>query len=766
MGIPLDYYRILGVPIQATDEQVSQAYRDRADQLPRREYSELAIKARKQLLDEAYEILSDSERRSEYNAKFLEQAEQLETNDELQKELVVAKKTPKTDPNSLLIKISVEQFPGAMLILQELGEYEQVLQLAPPYLSDLKNNKTAGIDNVKEQQLANDVILTMALATLELGREKWQQQEYENAASSLQIGLDLLLQSEKFTSIQEEITADLYKLRPYRILDLLDNTKGEERRLGLHLLKEMLAQRQGIDGKGEDHSGLNIDDFLRFIQQIRSYLTVAEQQELFEVEAERPSAVGTYLAVYALLARGFVEKQPALIVRGQEMLRQLGKCQDVYLEESICALLLGQTAECSELLQKSKEQEALTFIRKNSQGSPDLLPGLCLYTERWLTTEVFKHFRDLAKEQASLKKYFAERQVQIYLEKLAGETSSQSHFVTEKQQSEKTTERENYPTLFFQKSKNTSNEQSPNKNPEQYAYDQFSQQDVSVKSAENNTNLTSPVGSFALSNTQEENRKEYKKNFVETKSYRKSDKSESRRRKSGRRQGNVLRTTSKIDQQIPMSKRSNVRKRRSSKATLSNQTKRIVFLGLMLLAFLLLLRGIMNVFKREEGLLIGLNQPPLEIPQPEIQPEVSSAVENPENTESINELNNEIAVQVITNWLSTKSRALGSEGKVEELKSVLAQPILVRWESLGKAMKESNSYWQYEHPLIEVRAVKINEGEPTKATVEAKVREIGNYYENGQLNPAKFYDSSLVLSYKLVYKEGWLIENIDILERL
>jgi DnaJ-class molecular chaperone len=69
--IPLDYYRILGVPIQATDSQLSQAYHDRALQLPRREYSDAAIEARKQLLDEAYSVLSDPEQRAEYDAGFL-----------------------------------------------------------------------------------------------------------------------------------------------------------------------------------------------------------------------------------------------------------------------------------------------------------------------------------------------------------------------------------------------------------------------------------------------------------------------------------------------------------------------------------------------------------------------------------------------------------------------------------------------------------------------------------------------------------------------
>jgi len=64
---------------------------------------------------------------------------------------------------------------------------------------------------------------------------------------------------------------------------------------------------------------LSLDDFLlRFIQQLRSYLTAAEQQSLFE--AESPSAVATYLAVYALIARGFAQRLPALIRQARLLL--------------------------------------------------------------------------------------------------------------------------------------------------------------------------------------------------------------------------------------------------------------------------------------------------------------------------------------------------------------------------------------------------------------------------------------------------------------
>jgi hypothetical protein len=184
----------------------------------------------------------------------------------------------------------------------------------------------------------------------------------------------------------------------------------------------------GIDGTGDDQSGLSIDDFLRFIQQLRGYLSAAEQQTLFETEARRPSAVATYLAVYALLARGFAQRQPSLIARAKQMLMRLGRRQDVHLEQSVCALLLGQTEEASRALELSQEYEPLAFIREHSQGAPDLLPGLCLYGERWLQKSVFPHFRDLANQKASLKEYFADEQVQGYLENLpdpSGETNNE-----------------------------------------------------------------------------------------------------------------------------------------------------------------------------------------------------------------------------------------------------------------------------------------------------------------------------------------------------
>jgi hypothetical protein len=434
--IPLDYYRILGLPIQATADQLQQAHRDRGLQLPRREFSEIAIESRKQLIDEAYRVLSDEELRRNYDSKFLANAYRVElpgdspadsgdADGEVNAELgeaalrSLATETGGLEGHPSTIEIEEAQFAGALLLLLELGEYEQVIQLGRPYLSSgsLSLQATGGGN---PDAMLSDIVLTLALACLELGREQWQQRQYETAAESLETGNELLVEENRFPSIRAEIQTELYKLRPYRILELLARPleQTRERRRGLKLLKAMLEDRGGIEGTEDDLSGLAIDDFLRFIQQLRDYLTATEQQELFEYEARRPSPVATYLTVYALLARGFAQHQPALVRRAKQLLMQLGAQQDVHLEQAVCALLLGQTEEANRALELSQEYEPLAYIREHSRTSPDLLPGLCLYAERWLKDEVFPHFRDFRDQQAALKDYFADAQVQAYLESM------------------------------------------------------------------------------------------------------------------------------------------------------------------------------------------------------------------------------------------------------------------------------------------------------------------------------------------------------------
>jgi hypothetical protein len=395
--IPLDYYRVLGIPLQIAEDQISQAYQDRLIQLPRREYSEAAITSRNQLLQDAYRVLGDANQRQAYvqrwwglseandlasqsgdletiNVEENTEAEEQETIGPLLAESLTVSVADELGDQNPSLEIPPEQLVGALLILQELGEYELVLQFAESALYQ-------AIDPLILLETRADLVLTAALSYLELSREQWQMENYEESANRGIKGLAWLQQEDLFPTVQTEIRNELFKLRPYRILELLtlEDIDSLERQKGLQLLRDMIHDRFGIEGKGNDRSGLGVDDFLQFIQQLRSYLTVEEQEHLFLSEVDRPSVVASYLAVYALMAKAIAVKQPASLGQCRTLLVQMKNRQDVALEAAICALLLGQTEEALSALTQSRDQKAIAFIQEQSQGSPDLLPGLCTF---------------------------------------------------------------------------------------------------------------------------------------------------------------------------------------------------------------------------------------------------------------------------------------------------------------------------------------------------------------------------------------------------
>ncbi|XTZ11744.1 MAG: J domain-containing protein, partial [cyanobacterium endosymbiont of Rhopalodia inflata] len=211
MRIPLDYYRILGVLPQVTDKQLSQAYHDRCLQSPRREYSKMAVLSRKQLLTQAYEILSDSEQRAAYEDLCLEStfSDQLKFNPEISLTGQGEEILPDSDLSPLAprtLEIAPKQWIGSLMILQELGEYELVIKFGEIFLDTLSNPRSELYSSICEIQ--TDVILTISLAALELSREQWQQEEYEQAGISGGKGLSILQENYLFTSLQLEISKD------------------------------------------------------------------------------------------------------------------------------------------------------------------------------------------------------------------------------------------------------------------------------------------------------------------------------------------------------------------------------------------------------------------------------------------------------------------------------------------------------------------------------------------------------------------------------
>ena len=260
--VPLDYYRVLMLSPRADEHQIEQAYRERLDPKPGERswllgFSPQAVEARAQLIQEAASVLLNPEARQNYDEHLM--------------------------PADPTLTVEEPLLPGVLCLYCEVGEYQAALDLAQQMLE-------------QGHPARSDAILARAIARLELGREAWQQGSYEEAARSLQAGLAELEEYQAFPQMQAEIRIDLGKLRPYRILQLLSHEANVfsrtgqeaadangERQQGLALLKAMLDERGGIEGMGQDGSGLSTEDFLRFIQRVRRHLTLKEQQELFAV---------------------------------------------------------------------------------------------------------------------------------------------------------------------------------------------------------------------------------------------------------------------------------------------------------------------------------------------------------------------------------------------------------------------------------------------------------------------------------------------------
>lgn len=784
--IPLDYYRILGLPIQATAEQLQQAHRDRTQQFPRREYSEVTIVARKQLIDEAYAVLSDPEQRETYDGSFLAktydpEVEELSPSSEINLDKVEEKETklqeaeeviPKIasrrlgkrissqnresqvtsefDPNTPSIEIEYPQFVAAILILQELGEYELVLKLTYPYLT---NNSIA----IKDGRFGDpvlvlpDIVLTVALANLELGREQWQQGQYESAATALEAGQGLLLRENLFVQVRGEIQADLYKLRPYRVMELiaLPEEIALDRGRGLEILQDMLNERGGIDGQGEDGSGLGVEDFLKFVQQLRQYLTTSEQKKLFEGEAHRPSAVGTYLAVYTFLAQGFAQKQPALIRKAKLMLMQLGRSQDVNLEKSVCALLLGQTEEASRSLELSHENEPLSFIKENSQESPDLLPGLCLYAEHWLTEEVFPHFRDLSDKSASLKDYFADRHVQAYLEALPTEAEATNQWVVVQPRRDRDTKQ-----MFDPKELDKSI--VSDLDDEEGTSGVGTNASATVASAsKGSSNLLGANSDSSLQELQKSSSTRGVPKQVTTQSYGRYSERVRQRSRSSLPEFNQ--STSVGSEELPQSILEQTRRRTSGRREPVKFGRLILIAIVGLLAIGLI--GLMTVKAigwivsalGGEKPMVQLDRPPIEIPEPN---QVDLGASGP--------ITKEVAQLAIQSWLDIKASALGPNHQVEQLPNILVEPALSRWLPTANALKREKSYRKYEHNL-EIKSVKMINTDNNQAQVDAQVREKVEFYDNG-VRLSNSENENLLVRYNLVRRnQKWQISNWKIL---
>jgi hypothetical protein len=753
MRIPLDYYQILGIPTVATMGQIQQAYADRNLQQPRHEYNSTAIESRRKLLSDAYEVLAHPAERSQYDAMLMETHPHFN-----------AGENPLTN-----LDLASDRVLGGLLVMLEIGEYEKLLSIALPLLAD---------DNALKQVMGNGGIeeteqtlyLTVALTLLELGREQWRQNQPAEGCEALETSIKMLRQQDIYPTVQAEIQRELYKFRPQYILSVLSDFSNKaaaptksaaDRQQAIGLLQELISTAANPHGYGV--YGMTQDGFIAYLDQIRRHLTTHEQQGLFEEPATLSgNPIFTYLLVYAMVARGFHYQMPELIHRAQQLLtRHLSRRQDVFVEQALCYLLLGQTTEAQQALSRSSDRESLAYIHKNS-SSNDLLPGLCRYSELWFQTQVFPHFADLAHHKVSLHTYFDNPQVQAYLNDLP--TPSTGGLNAEIPLVLPDLEAFNRPS---------GSAALPNHRGSVPLISSIGISDgVPLQlpgelplAERTSTPATAATGGTSPDNVLPFERPKKKKDSIppEEVTFIKNPSSPSLGQIDETAAGQLAAVKSKA---IVPRKNSALARRRRYKYHFQLL---IGFAGLMSALALLTWMSQLNKTAKQVAQSTTNNnkvdttkivQPAAPvgaavatIPQPTVSPVA---------TTTASDLTKETAQSLVEKWLVAKNSALSKSYDLTSLSEVLTEPALTRARMRAQEAKESGAHLEYKH---QVKVQSVTPPVQGIQRVEALVNESALYYDQGKLVNGLSYEKNLRLKYEVVNQGGrWLIRDMTVIQ--
>ena len=385
MELPIDHFRLLGVSPTTDSETVLRTLQQRLDRAPDQGFTIDTLQARADLLQASAELLSDEERRHSY-----------------ERELTAIADTGEGAIAALEIPPSREV--GGLLLLMEAGQAQEAFEAAsrglqPPQAPALGSSREA------------DLTLLAGLACQAAASDFRNQRRYEAAARTLQQGLQLLQRMGQLPEQRRQLEHELKLLLPYRVLDLIsrDLSALTPRQEGIRLLEQLVLQRGGLEG--ELDADFPQAEFQPFFKQIRQFLTVQEQVDLFSRWAEAGSATADFLASFALTAAGFVQRKPERIQAGFQRLQAGGQPgMEVFL--ACQQLLLGQVEQAQTLFDAGADEALRQWAHEQSD---DPLARLCAYCRDWLSREVLPGFRDIDAE-ADLEAWFADRDVQAYVE--------------------------------------------------------------------------------------------------------------------------------------------------------------------------------------------------------------------------------------------------------------------------------------------------------------------------------------------------------------
>ncbi len=392
--LPIDHFRLLGVSPSAETESVLRTLQLRLDRCPDQGFTHEALMQRAELLSLSADLLSDSVRRQDYESTLL--------------------KLGRDHPEETAgLEMSSSREVAGLMLLWEAHAPHETFQLTR---QALQPPQAPALGSSRESDLA----LLAALSCLDAARQDQDQRRYESAAGLLTEGLQLLQRMGKLPDQRQRLEKELEQLTPYRILDLLSRDLAEQsaRQDGLVMLETFVQNRGGLEGgvTESDAVGMDQGSFELFFQQIRQFLTVQEQVDLYGRLERFGSSDASFLSIMALAAAGFSQRKPerihdarhkmqSLVLDGLDLNPLLG-CMD---------LLLGDVDRALEHVHASPDDDLQEWL---ANYPSDDLAALFDYCRSWLGRDVLPGYRDVDAQVVDLDAWFADRDVQAFVERL------------------------------------------------------------------------------------------------------------------------------------------------------------------------------------------------------------------------------------------------------------------------------------------------------------------------------------------------------------
>ena len=387
MELPLDYFRLIGVSPSATSEEILRSFQLRLDKTPEEGFTYEVLSQRAELLRLTADLLTDIESRREYENQLLNGASGLE--------------------------LSSNREVAGLILLWESGLPKEAFKIAR---QALKPPQTPALGSSREA----DLTLLAALSARDAAIQEQEQRFYSNSADFLQDGIQVLQRMGKLGELRKNLEEDLASLLPYRILDLLskDLNDYDSHKKGLSMLENLIIKRGGLEGKNKSEYSnyLNQQEFETFFQQIKPFLTVQEQIDLFLELQKRGSTEAGLLAFLSLTAIGFSRRKPEKLFEARKILKKLNFVGLDSMPLIGCLdLLLGDVDQSLAKFLSSSDEKLIDWL--NSYPG-EKLEAICIFCKNWLETDVLVGYRDIDMQEIDLDSWFEDRDIQEFIEKL------------------------------------------------------------------------------------------------------------------------------------------------------------------------------------------------------------------------------------------------------------------------------------------------------------------------------------------------------------